>query len=307
MDIKISVIIPTYNRAHCVTNAIDSVLSQTYQDYEILVVDDGSTDRTREVLDSYIRDQKIVYLYQDNRGVSAARNAGIRKASGQWIACLDSDDRWMPDKLKRQVSVITESAIEVGCVVCNIQYDRPIGKRTSSFENAIFNPRHSRGICHNIRSILLTRFLMFNQCALIKKQYVDEIGGFDERLEILEDYDLALKLSFLCRWGYDSEPLVLYHCPSGQSLSSGVSPEREIQTMELILFHLDSFLRDRAIRVPRLLAKRRRFLRIQKKLHPLSSGRKLLRIYQGLIRRMPGYPRPHVVPLDAAPMDEVNG
>src|SRR5215831_13870333 len=89
-----SVIIPTYNRATCVGRAIESVLRQTFQDYELIVVDDGSTDKTAEVVRQY--GERIVFVSQPNRGVSAARNAGVSRAAGDWVAFLDSDDEWLP-------------------------------------------------------------------------------------------------------------------------------------------------------------------------------------------------------------------
>ena len=97
----VSVIIPTYNRGWILKEAIDSVLAQDFEDFELIVVDDGSTDNTREILDTYGQD--IIVLQQANKGVSAARNRGIAEAGGQLVAFLDSDDRWLPRKLSRQV------------------------------------------------------------------------------------------------------------------------------------------------------------------------------------------------------------
>ena len=98
---KISVIIPTYNRAHCVCSAIDSVLKQSYKNIEIIVVDDGSTDQTNSILKGY--GDKIFYLYQNNKGVSAARNLGIKFCTADWVAFLDSDDEWLPNKIEKQI------------------------------------------------------------------------------------------------------------------------------------------------------------------------------------------------------------
>jgi len=106
-----SVIIPTYNRATFVTKAVDSILRQSFKDYEIIVVDDGSTDTTSQQLDRY--GKKITRIYQANSGVGAARNAGIRKANGTWIAFLDSDDLWIEDKLEAQIRGMTEKNADV--------------------------------------------------------------------------------------------------------------------------------------------------------------------------------------------------
>ena len=110
----VSVIIPTYNRAHLIDKAIKSVLNQTYQDFEIIVVDDGSTDNTNEVLKNFT-DSRIHYIFHtSNLGVSAARNTGIKTSQGEYIALLDSDDDWLPEKLDKQVDVLQNESSEVG-------------------------------------------------------------------------------------------------------------------------------------------------------------------------------------------------
>ena len=112
----ISVIIPTYNRAHLIGKAVKSVLSQTYQDFEIIVVDDGSTDNTEEIVKSFT-DYKIYYIcHKHNRGASAARNTGIKASRGEYIAFLDSHDEWLPEKLDKQIKTFNSESSEVGVV-----------------------------------------------------------------------------------------------------------------------------------------------------------------------------------------------
>ena len=101
---KVSVIIPTYNRSSVLSRAIDSVLRQSFKDFELIVVDDGSTDNTKELIEKY--SDQITYIYQDNKGVSAARNKGLEHAKGEWIAFLDSDDEWKKKKLEKQIAFI---------------------------------------------------------------------------------------------------------------------------------------------------------------------------------------------------------
>ncbi len=103
---KVSVIIPTYNRARYITRAIDSVLAQTYKDWELIIVDDGSTDNTRDVVEPYLKDKRIRYVWQENRGVSAARNKGLDLAQGEYIAFLDSDDFYLPEKLMHSIEIL---------------------------------------------------------------------------------------------------------------------------------------------------------------------------------------------------------
>ena len=111
---KVSVIIPTYNRQDLVQEAIDSVLNQTFRDWELIVVDDGSTDQTPSVLQERY-DSRIIYIYQENQGESAARNRGLYSATGEYVAFLDSDDLWHPKKLQRQIEVFAEKP-ELGLV-----------------------------------------------------------------------------------------------------------------------------------------------------------------------------------------------
>ena len=107
--ILVSVIIPTYNRAKLLKRAIESVLNQTFQDFELIVVDDGSTDDTKEIVKSF-NNQKIIYIYQENFGGAALpKNVGIKMAQGKYIAILDSDDEWLPEKLQKQVTLFERS------------------------------------------------------------------------------------------------------------------------------------------------------------------------------------------------------
>jgi len=292
-DFLISVIIPTYNRAHSVTESINSVLSQTYVNYEIIVVDDGSTDQTKETLRPYLH--KIKYIYQDNKGVSAARNTGIKSAKGDWIAFLDSDDRWLPEKLHRQKEIINNSKIELGCVICNMEFRPHSGEISNSFQSACFTPRPPQGICRNMESILLTRFVMFNQGVIIKKNILDRTGGFDEQLKILEDYDLALKLSFICDFGYEATPLVIYQRDTKDSLSSNVDTLVEIKQIINILENLTIFLEEMGISIPKLLNQQIKYYKFQLIFCEKCFLSFSLKIIKAIFRRTPFFPKPNCV------------
>lgn len=123
---KVSVIIPTYNRAKYISRAIDSVLAQTYKDWELIIVDDGSTDNTREVVEPYLKDKRIKYVWKQNGGVSSARNKGLDIATGEFVAFLDSDDFYMPEKLEKSLKVFTEylDVVLVAHTVVNFLDDR---------------------------------------------------------------------------------------------------------------------------------------------------------------------------------------
>ena len=180
---RISVIIPTHNRSLLLPRALDSVLSQSRQADEVIVVDDGSTDDTAAMLrDRYPR---VRYLFQGNRGVSAARNLGIRAATGDWIALLDSDDSWLPDKLERQE------------VACSTQpgYRIVHGEEIWIRDGRRVNPkrRHDK---HGgwIFNRCLPLCVISPSAVMIQRDLLLEVGLFDETLPACEDYDLWLRL-----------------------------------------------------------------------------------------------------------------
>ena len=180
----VSVIIPAYNRGWALRAAIDSVQAQTYRDYELIVVDDGSTDDTPEILDAYGPD--VTVIRQANAGVSAARNAGIREAKGALIAFLDSDDRWLPEKLSVQVDFFDARPDALICQTEEIWIRN--GKRV--------NPKkvHKKPSGRIFRASLAL-CLVSPSAVMLRRSLFDEIGGFDESLPACEDYDLWLRIS----------------------------------------------------------------------------------------------------------------
>jgi glycosyltransferase involved in cell wall biosynthesis len=205
-NVLISAIIPTYNRADVVCAAVDSVLAQTYRNIEIIVVDDGSTDDTRARLRRY--GDSVRVIWQQNAGAAAARNAGVRVASGEIVTFLDSDDLWLPRKIEKQVALLFAAGASVSCCVTNMKLYFRNGRVGTSFESAAINPVYPEGIWVNPAEVLTTRFLMFNQCVAMRRKAFDQAGGFDERLRVLEDHDLALRLSLCGPWAFMREPLV---------------------------------------------------------------------------------------------------
>ena len=183
----VSVIIPTYNRGWILQEAIDSVLDQDFSDYELIVVDDGSNDNTREILGAY--GDRITVLRQPNRGVSAARNRGINEAAGQLIAFLDSDDLWLPGKLSTQVGFFEDNADAV------INQTQEIWIRNGQRVNPKKKHHKFSGMIFE-RSLALC--LVSPSAVMIKKSLFDIVGVFDEDLPACEDYDLWLRIS--CRY-----------------------------------------------------------------------------------------------------------
>jgi glycosyltransferase involved in cell wall biosynthesis len=183
----VSVIIPTYNRGWIIKEAIDSILDQDFADYELIVVDDGSSDNTQDILSAY--GQKLTVVHQPNQGVSAARNRGIAEASGQLIAFLDSDDLWLPQKLSKQVEFfnLTPHAVINQTQEIWIRNGLRVNpkKRHLKFSGMIFGR-------------LLDLCLVSPSAVMIKKHLFEVTGLFDESLPACEDYDLWLRIS--CRF-----------------------------------------------------------------------------------------------------------
>lgn len=227
----VSAIIPTYNRSHVVCEAIDSVLAQTYSHMEVIVVDDGSKDDTVERLKQY-RD-RIRVVHQTNAGPAAARNRGIAVSRGELIAFLDSDDIWLPQMIERQVALLGRAGESVPCCFCNILMKWNSGDRTS-FEIALLKPDADEGVWLNPEEILATRFVLFTQGSVIRRDVLERIGGFDTNIRYLEDYELPLRLSLEGPWAFIKEPLVIWRESMTNSVSKN-SARDEICTGECLI------------------------------------------------------------------------
>jgi glycosyltransferase involved in cell wall biosynthesis len=221
----VSVILPTYNRGWILTEAIDSVLAQEYTDYELIVVDDGSTDNTREILDAYGQD--IIVFRQANKGVSTARNRGIAEAGGQLVAFLDSDDLWLPRKLLRQVDFFKFNPTAV------INQTEEIWIRNGVRVNPKDRHRKPSGMIFE-RSLGLC--LVSPSAVMIRKTLFDAVGVFDESLPACEDYDLWLRIS--CRYPVHliDAPLIIKRGGHGDQLSKAPGLDRfRIQALGKII------------------------------------------------------------------------
>lgn len=182
----VSVIIPCYNGARWVGEAIESVLAQTYRELEIIVVDDGSTDESAEVIKLF-RDGRIRYIHQENRGLSAARNTGIAAAEGAYISFLDADDIYFPDKTRRQVAFLRGHP----------HADVVTGDYTRTDKNLRTLYRHHPLPGMWPRKMLLIGGLFPVHCWLARREVLDEAGGFDEELWAAEDWDLICRIALL--------------------------------------------------------------------------------------------------------------
>lgn len=210
----VTVVIPTFNRAHLITRALRSVLTQTFTAWEVIVVDDGSEDDTEAVIRS-LRDPRIRYCRQpENRGQSAARNRGMGEARGEFIAFLDSDDDWLPEKLELQVARFRELPDTVGLLYTGSQTladGAPSETFIPSHRGSIYGELLERNVVHGTSGIM------------IRRAVVERVGYFDERFPAIEDYDYWLRVSARYEIDFISAPLFRYHdAVSAERLSRSI-------------------------------------------------------------------------------------
>ena len=221
----VSVIIPTYNRAGMLKEAIDSVLAQDYSDFELIVVDDGSTDETPQILNCY--GGKIKRICQRNQGVSAARNRGIAAASGGVMAFLDSDDLWLPGKLTIQTEFLRSTPDALICQTEEIWIRNSVRvnprKRHRKYSGMIFE-----------RSLALC--LVSPSAVMVRRGLFEKFGLFDESLPACEDYDMWLRVSCRCPVHLINKPLIFYRGGHADQLSRQPALDKfRIQAIKKIL------------------------------------------------------------------------
>jgi len=205
--LNISVVIPTYNRASFILRALDSVLKQTVSVDEIIIIDDGSTDNTKDILKNYT---SIKYIYQNNQGVSSARNKGIQEAKNEWIAFLDSDDIWHKEKIEKQVSFHQTNTDIL------ISHTDELWVRNDKIIKQKHHQLKPSGFCFvdNISSCKIGP-----STTIINRSILDDIGLFDEKLLVCEDYDLWLRISSKYNIGYIDEKLITKYAGHDNQLS----------------------------------------------------------------------------------------
>lgn len=234
MTPPVSVIIPTFNRAAAIARTVQSVLDQSYRNLELIVVDDGSTDSTEDVLLQF--GNRIRLIRQSQAGPSAARNRGIEAASGSIFAFLDSDDVWLPHKIEEQVRVFSLGERTMSCCICDAIVIDELGRRRTAFQNAGLSIAAPRGYWSNPSEFLMSSFVLFNQVVAVRREAMEEVGLFKEDLRLLEDYDLAVRLSTLGGWGIVKEPLVIkYNDTGGIGVVAMRDPKQLLPAREKVL------------------------------------------------------------------------
>ena len=208
----VSVITPTYNRAGFLRQAVQSVLDQTYGTFEHIIVDDGSTDNTREVLERFLADERVRYFHQENQGQSVARNLGIAQARGDLVCFIDSDDLWVAHKLTDQVRLMAEHP-EVGIV-----HGDEIMIDESGREFSRKNMKRYSG--HIAGQLLVDNSVSINT-AMVRRECLSFSGGFPQQYGVADDYALWLRLSAQYRFLYVPEFYGYYRVMANQ-ISSDV-------------------------------------------------------------------------------------
>ncbi len=209
-NVNVSVIIPAFNRKKLLLRAINSVLSQTYQNFELIVVDDGSNEDLSEVA-KLVAENEHIFFSTENSGVASARNFGASIASGNWLAFLDSDDKWLPTKLEEQINFI-EKFPEFKITHCNETWFRN-GQRISQKNN--FKPAQGESFFESVKLCNISASAVF-----LQREFFEELGGFDERMKICEDYDFWIRASLESKVGFLEKRLVEKYRLKENQLSS---------------------------------------------------------------------------------------
>ncbi len=219
----VSVIIPTYNRSEMLASSLDSVAAQTFEDYEIIVVDDGSEDDTRQKVAA--RHERIRYLWQPNQGVAEARNHALREVHSEFVAFLDSDDLWVPTFLERTVGRLREHPDEALVFTDFVSTD-PRGKPLRGHRK-----RPHQG---EVTAELFASTFIHTSAVVARASIIRDAGGFDGRLTHNEDYDLWLRLSLRNRFGLIPEPLCRRRCHDNSLSHNGCTPDILLRKAELL-------------------------------------------------------------------------
>jgi glycosyltransferase involved in cell wall biosynthesis len=248
------VVLPAYNRAHTIREAIASVLRQSWRDLELLVVDDGSTDGTVEAVRAETDPRVRVLSTPHNLGPSGARNHGIAAARAPWIAFQDSDDEWLPEKLARQMKRLLEPGApwigaHCGMIIVGAAEDRR-GARTEVRYIPNASVRRPEGDI--LEDVLRTSFIS-TQMLVVRRDVLEAVGGFDEELRALVDWELMLRLAPRGPFAFVDEPLVLQRFSANSITRDRVRRARA--RARIIAKHRDLFARD-----PALLARHYRTL-----------------------------------------------
>lgn len=218
MDSLVSIVVPVYNREAYVARALDSIVRQTYENWQVVVVDDHSSDKSIEVVENFARkDERIrIIHHRSNRGAQAARNTGIRSAKGEWIAFLDSDDEWLPNWLEKGLYAQEKTGFSI--IHCDCY-------RTGGNE-----PPKRWGLLPltgNVYKALLEYPGIMFQGLLVQRTCLERIGYLDEDIVSYQEWDTSIMLAKYYEFGFVPEPLFIYHCHSSETISKDMKRDAD--------------------------------------------------------------------------------
>lgn len=224
----VSIITPTYNSAKYLPRAVTSALNQTYPDLELIVINDGSTDDTQEILKPYFKDKRLKYFYQSNRGIASARNLGIEKSSGRFIAFLDADDEFLPTKIERQLKTLKEKP-DYGVCYSDILHFYDTNPRK------FFHHRYSYP-SGNLFEPLLKKQFINPLSVFVRREVIEKYGLFDETLRHTEDWDLWLRWAWAGVKFYYLNEILAYYLATGANKMSRLEHEPGMKENSLKAF-----------------------------------------------------------------------
>lgn len=227
----VSVIIPTYNRAHIISRSIRSILNQTYNDFELIIVDDGSTDNTEEVVKNF-NDKRIKYIvHKENMGASSALNTGINFSSGSFVTFNGSDDEWLPEKLEEEMKGFKTADSRVGVVYSALW--------EIYADEKVYTPRPIHEVLEGNLHDELIKGNFVNGLSLIKRSCFEKVGVFDEKLPAQEDWELYIRISKYYNFKFINKPLSKHYLsPDSLTLKFNVLVN---STKKIIEKHFDEF------------------------------------------------------------------
>ena len=229
----VSVVVTCYNYGRYLRECINSVLKQTYSNFEIIVIDDGSTDDTPQIIQSFLDNRLIKYFRQDNQGQATAKNEGIKRSRGDLIAFLDADDQWQPTKLEKQLYLFTSD--QVGVVYSRASRINATGKPIPSpVDSKYLKPR--RGMVTNY--LIYDNFVPFSS-SIVRSECFEKFGAFNDQLQMGIDWDRWLRISTKYTFEFCPEKLLIYRSGHGDQMSRNL--EKRIFCADIII---ESFLND---------------------------------------------------------------
>ena len=225
----VSIITPVYNGEKYLLEAIESALAQAYKNFELLIVNDGSTDNSKSIISAYLSNPKIRYFEQQNAGVAAARNLALRYANGKYIGFLDQDDLWLPDKLSTQIEFLKTNQ-EIAFVHSRQDYIQADGTPIADYPKDWISDLHGKCFTE-----LFRRNRIAVLTVLLRKSVIDDIGFFNETVSRADDYELWLRICSKYPLGFQDKKLALYRCHDTNASRDYIEMEQaELNALETL-------------------------------------------------------------------------